>query len=106
LVCRALFAGNGINLNHGGNIANKYLRISENIFQQFIKIRLTTNQTPYFQAFPTITSKEQIPRPQGNFQALGQAKRNGTKLSSVKNFPLSEGRKQSKEGRSNDSKHQ
>jgi hypothetical protein len=43
---RALFAGNGINLKHGGNIANNYLRISENIFHQFSKIRLTSHQTP------------------------------------------------------------
>jgi hypothetical protein len=41
-----------------------------------------------------------------NFQALGQPNRQGTNLPSVKSFPLSEGRKQSKEGRSNDSKHQ
>jgi hypothetical protein len=34
-----------------------------------------------------------------NFQALGQAKRQGAKLRSVKNFPLRAGRKQSKEGR-------
>jgi hypothetical protein len=54
----ALFAGNENNLNHGGNIANKYLRISENIFQQSIEIRLTSHQTPYFQAFPAITSQE------------------------------------------------
>jgi hypothetical protein len=80
---RAVIAGNGINLNHGWDIANNILQISENIFQQFIEIRLTSHQTLYFQAFPSITSHEQIPRPQGNFQALGQAKRQGTKLQSV-----------------------
>jgi hypothetical protein len=57
------------------------LRISENIFQQFIEIRLTSHQTLKNKAFHAITSKEQIPRPQGNFQTLGQAKRQGTKLS-------------------------
>jgi hypothetical protein len=34
-----------------------------------------------------------------NFQPMGQVNRQGTKLPSVKSFPLSEGRKQSKEGR-------
>jgi hypothetical protein len=43
---RALFAGNGINLNHGWNIANNYLRISENIFHQSREISLTNSQTP------------------------------------------------------------
>jgi hypothetical protein len=79
LVWRAVIAGNGVNLRHSGEIANNYLRISENIFQQSIEISLTNSQTPYFQAFTTITSKEEISRPQGNFQTLGQAKRQGTK---------------------------
>jgi hypothetical protein len=37
LVCYwcALFAGNGINLNHGQNIANNYLRISETFFIKY-----------------------------------------------------------------------
>jgi len=43
---RALFAGNESNLKHGWNIANNYLQTSENIFHQFIKIRLTNSQTP------------------------------------------------------------
>jgi hypothetical protein len=43
---RAVIAGNGINLNHGGNIANNILQISENIFQQLREISLTTHQTP------------------------------------------------------------
>jgi hypothetical protein len=79
----ALFAGNENNLNHGGKIANNYLRISGNIFQQFIKIRLTTHQTPYFQAFAAITSKEEISWPQGNFQPMRQVNRQGAKLRSV-----------------------
>jgi hypothetical protein len=42
---RAVIAGNGINLNHGWDIANNYSQTSENIFQQFIEINLTTSQT-------------------------------------------------------------
>jgi hypothetical protein len=67
LVWCALFAGNAINLEHDGSIANNYLRISENIFQQLREINLTTSQTLYFQAFPSITSHEQIPRPRETF---------------------------------------
>jgi hypothetical protein len=62
---RALFAGNTRSMNHGGGIANNYLPICENIFQQFDGIRLTSYQTLYFQAFPSITSHEEIPWPQG-----------------------------------------
>jgi hypothetical protein len=46
-------------------IANNYLRISENIFHQLREISLTTHETLYFQAFPSITSHEEIPWPQG-----------------------------------------
>jgi hypothetical protein len=63
-----LFAGNESKVEHGGEIANNYLRISENIFQQLREISLTTSQTPYFQAFPSITSKEQIPWPASTFK--------------------------------------
>jgi hypothetical protein len=70
-----LSAGNGINLEHGRKIANKKCQQPKNIFQQFIEIRLTSHQTLKNKAFPTITSKEQISWPQGNFQPLGQPNR-------------------------------
>jgi len=76
-------AGNTSNLKHGGEIASKKCQQLENIFQQFIEISLTTSQTPYFQAFPSITSKAKISRPQGNFQPIGQLNRQGAKLQSV-----------------------
>jgi hypothetical protein len=62
-----LFAGNKSNVEHGGGIANNISRISENIFQQYIKIRLTSSETPYFQAFPLIPSKAKILRPRETF---------------------------------------
>jgi hypothetical protein len=42
---RAVIAGNESKVEHGWNIANNYLQISENIFQQFNKISLTNSQT-------------------------------------------------------------
>jgi hypothetical protein len=68
LLERALFAGNGVNLNHGGKIANKKCQQLENIFHQFIKIRLTTSQTLKNKAFSTIASKEQISWPRETFK--------------------------------------
>jgi hypothetical protein len=50
-------------MNHGGGIANNYLPICENIFQQLREISLTTSQTLKNKAFPTITSKKQISWP-------------------------------------------
>ena len=57
---RAVIAGNESNLRHGGNIANNYLRISENIFQQLREIRLTTHEALKIKAFYAITSKAEI----------------------------------------------
>jgi hypothetical protein len=79
---RAVIAGNTRNMNHGGKIANNYLRISENIFHRFIEILLTSYQTLKNKAFHAITSQGKNLTANVNFQPTRQVNRQGAKLRS------------------------